>query len=152
MKAKKDVTKPRNQYSLEFRVRRSSRIRHGTSKSPGVLGPARWFCFAGPGRPAAERRHSDSTPREARLPGTTRHRFALPGAQRKKQALERAGKDGVTATARDLNLNEGQLYAWRQKQRLEGLTTEDQKLQQGELARLKRELAQMEEEIGRAHV
>jgi transposase len=64
----------------------------------------------------------------------------------KKQALERAGKDGVTATARDLNLNEGQLYAWRQKQRLEGLTGEDQKLQQGELARLKRDLVRLEEE------
>ena len=82
MKAKKDVTKPRNQYSPEF----------------------------------------------------------------KKQALGRAEKDGVTATARDLNLNEGQLYAWRQKQRLEGLTGEDQKLQQGELARLKRDLARLEEE------
>jgi transposase len=64
----------------------------------------------------------------------------------KQQALERAGKYGVTATARDLNLNEGQLYAWRQKQRLEGLTGEDQKLQQGELARLKRDLARLEEE------
>lgn len=64
----------------------------------------------------------------------------------KKQALERVEKVGVAATAQDLNLNEGQLYAWRQKQRLEGLTTEDQKLQQGELARLKRDLARLEEE------
>jgi transposase len=64
----------------------------------------------------------------------------------KKQALERAEKDGVAATARDLNLNESQLYAWRQKQRLEGLTTEDQKLQHAELARLKRDLARLEEE------
>jgi transposase len=64
----------------------------------------------------------------------------------KKQALERADKDGVAATARDLNLNEGQLYAWRQKQRLEGLTAEDQKLQPGELARLKRDRARLEEE------
>ena len=64
----------------------------------------------------------------------------------KKQALERSEKDGVAATARDLNLNEGQLYAWRQKQRLEGLTTEDQKLQHAELTRLKRDLARLEEE------
>jgi transposase len=64
----------------------------------------------------------------------------------RKQALERAEKDGVAATARDLNLNEGQLYAWRQKQRLQGLTTEDQKLQHAELARLKRDLARVEEE------
>ena len=41
---------------------------------------------------------------------------------------------------------EGQLYAWRQKQRLEGLTTEEQKLQHAELARLKRDLARLEEE------
>ena len=64
----------------------------------------------------------------------------------KKQALERAQKDGVAAAARDLGLNEGQLYAWRQKQRLEGLTTEEQKLQHAELARLKRDLARLEEE------
>jgi transposase len=64
----------------------------------------------------------------------------------KKQALERAEKDGVAATARDLSLKESQLYTWRQKQRLEGLTGEDQKLQQGELARLKRDLARLEEE------
>ena len=64
----------------------------------------------------------------------------------KKQALDRAEKDGVAITARDLKLKEGQLYAWRQKRRLEGLTTEEQKLQQGELARLKREVAQLAEE------
>ena len=64
----------------------------------------------------------------------------------KKQALERAEKDGIAAVARDLGLQESQLYTWRQKRRLEGLTTEEQKLQQGELARLKRDLARLEEE------
>ena len=64
----------------------------------------------------------------------------------KKQALVRAEKDGIAAVARDLGLQESQLYTWRQKQRLEGLTTEEQKLQQGELARLKRDLARLEEE------
>jgi len=64
----------------------------------------------------------------------------------KKQALERADKEGVAATARDLNLQESQLYAWRQKRQLEGLTTEEQKLQHAELARLKRENARLEEE------
>jgi len=64
----------------------------------------------------------------------------------KKQALERADKEGVAATARDLNLKESQLYAWRQKRQLEGLTTEEQKLQHAELARLKRENARLEEE------
>ena len=64
----------------------------------------------------------------------------------KKQALARAEQDGVAATARDLNLKESQLYAWRQKRRLEGLTSEEQKLQQGEMARLKRDLSRLEEE------
>ena len=64
----------------------------------------------------------------------------------KKQALERAEKDGVAVAARDLNLKESQLYAWRQKRRLEGLTTEEQKQQLGELARLKRDVARLEDE------
>lgn len=64
----------------------------------------------------------------------------------KEQALKRAEKDGVAATARDLDLAESQIYGWRQRRRLEGLTTEDQKLQHAELARLKRELARVEEE------
>ena len=64
----------------------------------------------------------------------------------KKQALERAERDGIAAVARDLGLRENQLYAWRQKHRLEGLTTEDQKRQQGETARLKRDVARLEEE------
>lgn len=64
----------------------------------------------------------------------------------KKQALERAEKDGVAVAARDLNLKESQLYTWRQKQRLEGQTSEEQKLQHAELAKLKREVARLEEE------
>ena len=64
----------------------------------------------------------------------------------KKQALDRAEKDGIPAVARDLNLKESQLYAWRQKKRLEGLTTEEERLQHAEIARLKRDLARLEEE------
>ena len=64
----------------------------------------------------------------------------------RKQALERAEKDGIAAVARDLGLQESQLYTWRSKQRLEGLTTDEQKLQHAELARLKRDLARVEEE------
>ena len=64
----------------------------------------------------------------------------------RKQALERAEKDGIAAVARDLGLQESQLYTWRQKRKLEGLTTEEQKLQHAELARLRRELARVEEE------
>lgn len=64
----------------------------------------------------------------------------------KKQALDRAEKEAVAVVAGDLGLAESQLYTGRQKQRLEGLTTEEQKLQQAELARLKREMARLEEE------
>lgn len=67
-------------------------------------------------------------------------------AEFKEQALKRAERDGVAVAARDLGLAESQIYGWRQKKRLEGLTTEEQKLQQGELARLKREVARLEEE------
>jgi len=64
----------------------------------------------------------------------------------KKQALDRVDKEGVATVARDIGLAESQLYAWRQKRRSEGLTTEEEKLQQGEIARLKREMARLEEE------
>lgn len=67
-------------------------------------------------------------------------------AEFKEQALKRAEKDGVAAAARDLGLAESQIYGWRQRHRLEGLTTEEQKLQHAELARMKRELARVEEE------
>ena len=67
-------------------------------------------------------------------------------AEFKEQALKRAEQDGVARAAKDLGLAESQLYNWRQKKRQEGQTTEDQKLQQAELARLKRELARLEEE------
>jgi len=67
-------------------------------------------------------------------------------AEFKEQALKRAEKDGVAAAARDLGLAESQIYGWRQKKRLEGLSTEEQKLQHAALARLKRELARLEEE------
>jgi len=73
----------------------------------------------------------------------TRNRYS---PEFKKQVLDKAEQDGIAATARDLNLKESQLYGWRQKRRLEGLTTEEQKLQQSELARLKREMARLEEE------
>ena len=73
----------------------------------------------------------------------TRSRYSV---EFKKQALARVEKDGVAVTARDLGLSENQLYAWRQKQRLERLTSEEDKLQRAELARLKREVERLQEE------
>ena len=64
----------------------------------------------------------------------------------KRQALSRAVQDGVAVVARDLGLVESQLYAWRAKARLSGQTGEQQRLEQSEHARLKREVARLEEE------
>jgi transposase len=49
--------------------------------------------------------------------------------------------------AQDLGVAEATLYAWKAKRRQTGRPFEDQKLQQAELARLKRENARLEEEV-----
>jgi transposase len=67
-------------------------------------------------------------------------------AEFKQQALDRAQKDGVAVAAKDLNLHASQLYAWRQRQRLDALSGDEQRLMQAENARLKRELARLTEE------
>lgn len=67
-------------------------------------------------------------------------------SQLKDQALERALKDGVTQAAKDLGLGELMLYAWRAKRQQGNSSLEQSKLQQAELARLKREVSRLEEE------
>lgn len=67
-------------------------------------------------------------------------------AQFKDQAVDRAEKDGVAQVARDLGIGESLLYSWRAKKRQGGDTLENQKLQQAELARLKRECSRLAEE------
>ena len=66
--------------------------------------------------------------------------------QFKDQALERAEKDGVPQTAKDLGISDSLLYSWRAKQKQGGAPLEHQKLQQAEMARLKREVSRLEEE------
>ncbi len=78
---------------------------------------------------------------------TTRTVRSKYTASFKEQALEWADKDGIPKVAQDLGLAEGTLYAWRAKRRQTGQPFEDQKLQQAELARLKRENARLEEEV-----
>jgi transposase len=68
-------------------------------------------------------------------------------AQFKEQALELANRDGIPKVAQDLGVAEATLYAWRAKRRQTGQPFEDQKLQQAELARLKRDNARLEEEV-----
>ena len=62
------------------------------------------------------------------------------------QALARADQDGVAVTAKELGLHESQIYAWRAKAKLAGQTGEEQQLMQSDHARLKREVARLEEE------
>ncbi len=64
----------------------------------------------------------------------------------KQHALVRAAQEGVAVAAKDLGLQESQLYGWRAKAKLIGQTSEEQRLQQSEHARLKREVTRLEEE------
>jgi transposase len=66
--------------------------------------------------------------------------------QFKDQAIERAAKDGVPRVAKDLGIPEPMLYYWRSQKNKGGSSIEDQKLQQAEMARLKRRVAGLEEE------
>ncbi len=66
--------------------------------------------------------------------------------QFKDQAVERAAKDGIPQVAKDLGIPESMLYYWRSQKNKGGDTIENQKLQQAEMARLKREVNRLEEE------
>lgn len=68
-------------------------------------------------------------------------------AQFKEQASERADRDGIPKVAQDLGIAESMLYSWRSKRRQTGQPFEEQKLQQAEVARLKRENTRLEEEV-----
>lgn len=67
--------------------------------------------------------------------------------QFKEQALERAKQDGVPKAAKDLGIAQAMLYSWQAKNRQTGQPFEEQKLQQAEVARLKRANARLEEEV-----
>jgi len=66
--------------------------------------------------------------------------------QFKDQAVERIAKDGVPQVAKDLGIAESMLYYWRAQKNRSGSTIENQKLQQAEMARLKRENERLQEE------
>lgn len=66
--------------------------------------------------------------------------------QFKDQAVERAAKDGVPQVAKDLGIAESMLYYWRTQKNKGGNTIENQKVQQAEMARLKRENERLQEE------
>lgn len=66
--------------------------------------------------------------------------------QFKAQAIDRAEKVGVPQAAKDLGISEPLLYSWRAKQKQGGTPLEHQKLQQAEMARLKREVDRLAQE------
>ena len=74
---------------------------------------------------------------------TTRKRYS---DEFKDQALKRAERDGVALVAQDLGIAETQIYAWRRKHQMAGAVTEAERLKEAEVARLKRDLARLEEE------
>lgn len=65
----------------------------------------------------------------------------------KDRVLDRAEKDGIPQVAKDLGLKESLIYYWRSRKRMGGTTLENQKMQQMELARLRREKERLEMEV-----
>ena len=65
----------------------------------------------------------------------------------KAAALARADQVGVGAAARELGLHESQLYGWRQRTQLVKQRDSVEQLQAAEIARLKRALADKDEEL-----
>ncbi|EAM5758879.1 IS3 family transposase [Salmonella enterica] len=64
----------------------------------------------------------------------------------RQEALKLAERIGVAAAARELNLYESQLYNWRSKQQNQLSSSEREQEMSAEIARLKRQLAERDEE------
>ncbi|HAF2724009.1 TPA: IS3 family transposase [Salmonella enterica] len=65
----------------------------------------------------------------------------------RQEALKLAERIGVAAAARELNLYESQLYNWRSKQQNQLSSSECEQEMSAEIARLKRQLAERDEEL-----
>lgn len=65
----------------------------------------------------------------------------------RNEALKLAERIGVAAAARELSLYESQLYNWRSKQQSQATCSERESEQAAEIARLKRQLAERDEEL-----
>lgn len=76
--------------------------------------------------------------------GTSRKRHSQ---QYKTEALALAERVGVSATAKQLGLNESQLYSWRVKNRLNQERSVVEERLALENARLKRQVAEQAEEL-----
>lgn len=65
----------------------------------------------------------------------------------RQEALKLAERMGVAAAARELSLYESQLYAWRSKLKNAHSFSEREQEMSTEIARLKRQLAERDEEL-----
>ena len=65
----------------------------------------------------------------------------------REEALKLVARIGVAVAARELSLHESQLYAWRSKQKHQTTSSERESEQAAEIARLKRQLAERDEEL-----
>ncbi|EBP0117745.1 IS3 family transposase [Salmonella enterica] len=65
----------------------------------------------------------------------------------RQEALKLAERIGVAAAARELSLYESQLYNWRSKQQNQRSSSEREQDMSSEIARLKRQLAERDEEL-----
>ncbi|EAW1760402.1 IS3 family transposase [Salmonella enterica subsp. enterica] len=65
----------------------------------------------------------------------------------RQEALKLAERIGVAAAARELSLYESQLYNWRSKQQNQRSSSEREQEMSSEIARLKRQLAERDEEL-----
>lgn len=65
----------------------------------------------------------------------------------RKEALALAGKIGVSKAAKQLGLDDSQIYAWRSKAQSERDQSEIEQMLAAENARLKRLLAEQSEEL-----
>lgn len=64
----------------------------------------------------------------------------------KDRAIELAKTIGVPQAAKDLGIPPSMLYAWRKARELSGTAVENKKMQEAEMARLRRENARLAEE------
>ena len=63
------------------------------------------------------------------------------------EALKLAELRGVSAAARELQIDKALIYNWRRVHRVDRAQSETERVQAAEIARLRRELAEREEEL-----
>lgn len=82
--------------------------------------------------------------KESKQDKQTRNRYS---DEYKSEALALAARMGVASAAKQLGLNESQLYAWRGKAHRDETQGESERQLSVENVRLKRQLAEKEEEL-----